>query len=48
MPGSPEFIPFVRELPKDSTSFQAGEGKAKGKVEAAVGQVTAVIEKLKP
>jgi len=47
MPGNPEFIPFTKELPKDSTSFQAGETKAKGKVEAAVGQVTEKLEKLK-
>jgi seryl-tRNA synthetase len=30
LPGSPEFIPFTKELPKDTTSQ-----KAKGKVEKA-------------
>ena len=48
MPGNPEFIPFKKELPKDSTSFQTGgDGKAKGKVESAVNTVTEKIEKLK-
>ena len=48
MPGNPEFIPFKKELPKDSTSFQTGEGKAKGKAEAAVNTVAEKMEKLKP
>ena len=30
LPGAPEFIPFTKDLPKDSTSQ-----KAKGKVEKA-------------
>ena len=29
IPGQPEFLPYVKELPKDSTSL-----KAKGKVES--------------
>ena len=49
MPGNPEFIPFMKDLPKDSTSLQGGDdskGK-KGKVEAAMGQVTEKIAQLK-
>lgn len=51
MPGAPEFIPFTKELPKDSTSQ-----KAKGKVEKApkpkvapvgAGATGAVDDKLK-
>ncbi len=50
MPGAPEFIPFTKDLPKDTTSQ-----KAKGKVEkapkpkaaAVVGGATEVGEKLK-
>lgn len=43
-----DFIPFTKELPKDSTSFQANDPKVKGKMEAAVGAVTEKIGKLKP
>lgn len=32
IPGQPEFLPYVKELPKDSTSL-----KAKGKAEAKGG-----------
>jgi seryl-tRNA synthetase len=50
MPGNPEFIPFNRELPKDSTSLQ-GQGDPKGKVkqklDGAVGAVTEKIGQLK-
>ncbi len=50
MPGNPEFIPFNRELPKDSTSLQ-GQGEPKGKVkqklDGAVGAVTEKIGQLK-
>ncbi|TVY49490.1 Serine--tRNA ligase, cytoplasmic [Lachnellula occidentalis] len=50
MPGAPEFIPFTKELPKDSTSL-----KAKGKVEKAPkpkvapvgGGATGAVDKLK-
>lgn len=47
MPGNPEFIPFTKELPKDSTSFQKGDLKAKSKVDGAVGAVTEKFGKLK-
>lgn len=30
IPGQPEFLPYVKELPKDSTSLKA-KGKAEGK-----------------
>jgi len=30
LPGQPEFLPYVKELPKDSTSLKA-KGKASGK-----------------
>lgn len=30
IPGQPEFLPYVKELPKDSTSMKA-KGKAEGK-----------------
>lgn len=30
IPGQPEFLPYVKELPKDSTS-QRGKGKAEAK-----------------
>ena len=33
IPGQPEFLPYVKELPKDSTSLKA-KGKADGKVPA--------------
>lgn len=47
MPGTPDFIPFTKELPKDSTSFQKSDPKAKGKVDSAVGALTEKIGKLK-
>ncbi|KAK7708489.1 Cytosolic seryl-tRNA synthetase [Diaporthe eres] len=56
MPGAPEFIPFTKELPKDSTSQKqkAKENKAskpkdaaKGAAGAAAGAVEKVAEKLK-
>ena len=31
IPGQPEFLPYVKELPKDSTSLKA-KGKAEGKI----------------
>jgi seryl-tRNA synthetase len=34
IPGQPEFLPYVKELPKDSTSLKA-KGKADGKAGAA-------------
>lgn len=34
IPGQPEFLPYVKELPKDSTSL-----KAKGKAETPKGGV---------
>lgn len=34
IPGQPEFLPYVKELPKDSTSL-----KAKGKAETKAGGV---------
>jgi seryl-tRNA synthetase len=33
IPGQPEFLPYVKELPKDSTSLKA-KGKADGKAAA--------------
>lgn len=56
MPGAPEFIPFTKELPKDTTSqkAKAKENKgskpkdaAKGAASAAAGAVEKVAEKLK-
>lgn len=47
IPGNPEFVPFTKELPKDSTSFQKADPKAKSKVEAGVGNVTEKMGKLK-
>jgi seryl-tRNA synthetase len=38
LPGAPEFIPFAKELPKDSTSQ-----KAKGKVEKALKPVVTPV-----
>lgn len=38
LPGAPEFIPFTKELPKDSTSQ-----KVKGKVEKAPKPVAASV-----
>jgi seryl-tRNA synthetase len=40
IPGSPEFLPFVKDLPKDSTSQ-----KAKGKTDAAKKQPQAEAQK---
>lgn len=49
IPGNPELIPFVKGLPKDSTSFQAGDPKgAKGKVGAAVDAAADKLKELKP
>ena len=52
LPGAPEFIPFVKELPKDSTSQKAkGGAKAdktvKQKAAAAGAAVAEAGEKLK-
>ncbi|KAI8633126.1 seryl-tRNA synthetase [Xylariaceae sp. FL1651] len=52
IPGAPEFIPFTKELPKDTTSQKtkgkADKGGAKAKVAAAAAEaVTAAGEKLK-
>ncbi len=47
MPGNPEFIPFTKELPKNSTSLKKGDSEANGKVETTVGAVTEEIGKLK-
>lgn len=56
MPGAPEFIPFTKELPKDSTSQKqkAKENKAskpkdsaKGAAGTAASAVEKVAEKLK-
>ncbi|PSS10618.1 hypothetical protein M430DRAFT_69088 [Amorphotheca resinae ATCC 22711] len=50
LPGAPEFIPFTKELPKDSTS-QKVKGKVdkapKPKVAPATGEVTQAAETLK-
>lgn len=52
LPGAPEFIPFSKELPKDSTSQKAKGAKAadkpvKQKVAAAGQAVAEAGEKLK-
>ncbi|MCJ1273007.1 Cytosolic seryl-tRNA synthetase [Puttea exsequens] len=47
MPGNPEFLPFVKELPKDSTSLKAEGKPKKGKVEGAVEKVTEKIKELR-
>jgi len=39
IPGQPEFLPYVKELPKDSTSL-----KAKGKADAKGGGVPKLPE----
>jgi seryl-tRNA synthetase len=55
MPGAPEFIPFTKELPKDTTSQKQKtkenkgpkpKGAAKGAAGAAAGAVEKVAEKL--
>lgn len=47
LPGAPEFIPFIKELPKDSTS-QKAKGKAdKGAKEKVADKVAEAGEKLK-
>ena len=38
IPGQPEFLPYVKELPKDSTSL-----KAKGKAEMSKGGKAPVV-----
>lgn len=40
IPGQPEFLPYVKELPKDSTSL-----KAKGKAEMTKGGGTPKVPK---
>ncbi|KFY76185.1 hypothetical protein V498_09739 [Pseudogymnoascus sp. VKM F-4517 (FW-2822)] len=49
LPGAPEFIPFTKELPKDSTSQKAkAKAEKSGKVASAVaGGAAVVTEKLK-
>jgi seryl-tRNA synthetase len=49
LPGAPEFIPFTKELPKDSTSQKAkAKAEKSNKVANAVaGGAAAVTEKLK-
>lgn len=50
LPGAPEFIPFAKELPKDSTSQKAkakADKGAKQKAAAAGAAVAEVGEKLK-
>lgn len=50
IPGAPDFIPFTKELPKDTTSAKAkakGEKGAKQKVAAAGAAVAEAGEKLK-
>ena len=50
LPGAPEFIPFTKELPKDTTS-QKAKGKVdkapKPKVAPVGGGATEATEKLK-
>ena len=50
IPGAPEFIPYTKELPKDSTSQRSrgkGDGGAKQKIEAAINQTADKIAALK-
>ena len=50
IPGAPEFIPYTKELPKDSTSQKLrgkGDGGAKQKVEAAINQAADKLAALK-
>ena len=50
IPGAPEFIPYTKELPKDSTSQKSkgkGDGSAKQKIEAAIDQAADKIAALK-
>jgi seryl-tRNA synthetase len=50
LPGAPEFIPFTKELPKDTTS-QKAKGKVdkapKPKVAPVGGGATEAVDKLK-
>ncbi|CAK7563150.1 MAG: Cytosolic seryl-tRNA synthetase [Sporothrix epigloea] len=48
LPGAPDFLPFTKELPKDSTSQKKAKSADKGvkpKVAAAAGAVTAEVTK---
>ncbi|CAK7240471.1 MAG: Cytosolic seryl-tRNA synthetase [Sporothrix thermara] len=48
LPGAPDFLPFTKELPKDSTSQKKAKGADKGakpKVAAAAGAVAAEVTK---
>ncbi|CAK7266051.1 Cytosolic seryl-tRNA synthetase [Sporothrix epigloea] len=48
LPGAPDFLPFTKELPKDSTSQKKAKSADKGvkpKVAAAAGAVTAEVSK---
>jgi len=51
LPGAPEFIPFVKEPPKEPAAPEPkgkkGKGGAKGAAAAAAGAVEAATEKLK-
>lgn len=51
LPGAPEFIPFTKELPKDTTSQKQKAAKEKGvaqaKVDGAAGAIDKVAEKMK-
>ena len=47
IPGQPSFIPYTKELPKDSTSQKAKEkpnGGVKGKVEEAKKSAEAAVD----
>lgn len=46
LPGAPEFIPFTKELPKDSTS-QKVKGKAEKAPKLVVDGATETADKLK-
>ncbi|TVY85183.1 Cytoplasmic Serine--tRNA ligase [Lachnellula suecica] len=46
LPGAPEFIPFTKDLPKDSTSLKAKDPKAQKAKEASKAKVAPVAEKL--
>jgi seryl-tRNA synthetase len=47
LPGAPDFIPFSKELPKDTTSQKAKKGDKKSKVAAAADAVAEAEKKLK-
>jgi seryl-tRNA synthetase len=47
IPGAPEFLPYVKELPKSSTSQQKARGKQSSKPAAGVEDTAKKMQDLK-